>query len=90
MENRTPEFLEMNPLHTIPVLEDDRGYITDSHAILSYLVDQYGADHQHLYPKDPFKRAMVDQRLHFDSGVLYNRFKTLMKNYSTYAERFYW
>uniref|UniRef100_T1GBZ8 Uncharacterized protein n=1 Tax=Megaselia scalaris TaxID=36166 RepID=T1GBZ8_MEGSC len=77
MENRTPEFMEMNPVHAVPVLEDEGRYIIDGHAVLSYLVDQYGAEHQHLYPKDPFQRAMVDQKLHFDSGILYIRLRNL-------------
>ncbi|KAL5291887.1 GstE2.2 family protein [Megaselia abdita] len=75
-ESRTPEFLEMNPVHAVPVLDDDGRYIIDGHAILSYLVDQYGKDDS-LYPKDPFQRAMVDQRLHFDSGILYIRLRNL-------------
>jgi glutathione S-transferase len=43
-----------------------------SHAILGYLVNQYGKNDS-LYPKDPKKRALVDQRLHFDTGVLFPR-----------------
>lgn len=85
---RTPEFLEMNPVHAVPVLEDDGKYIIDSHAILSYLVNQYGKDDS-LYPKDPYKRAMVDQRLHFDNGILYMRLKTLAVRYSEYSTFLY-
>lgn len=77
LENHTPEFLEMNPLHTVPVLDDDGKYIIDSHAILCYLVDQYDKD-ESLYPKDPYKRAMVNQRLHFDSGILYMTLKNVL------------
>lgn len=76
LENHAPEFLEINPVHAVPVLEDDGRYIIDSHAILTYLVDQYG-ENDTLYPKDPFQRAMVDQRLHFDSGILYIRLRNL-------------
>lgn len=76
-DSRTTEFLEMNPLHSVPVLDDNGKYITDSHAILSYLVDQYGKDDS-LYPKEPYKKALVDQRLHFDSGILYIRLKNFL------------
>ncbi|KAL5284497.1 GstE2.2 family protein [Megaselia abdita] len=76
-ENRTPEFLEINPVHTVPILEDDGKYIIESHAILSYLVNRYGKDDS-LYPKDPFQRAMVDQRLHFETGIFYNRYGNLV------------
>lgn len=75
-DTRTPEFLKMNPVHSVPVLDDGGKYIIDSHAIMSYLVDKYGKDDS-LYPKDPYKRALVDQRLHFDSGILYIRLRNL-------------
>lgn len=61
----------MNPQHTIPTLEDDGKKIWDSHAINAYLVGKYGKDDS-LYPKDLAKRAIVDQRLHFDSGMIFN------------------
>jgi hypothetical protein len=48
-----------------------------SHAINSYLVTKYAKDDS-LYPIDPFKRAQVDQRLHFDSGVLFARFRFII------------
>ncbi|XP_055921908.1 glutathione S-transferase 1-like [Eupeodes corollae] len=69
-EHRTEEFEKKNPQHTVPVLEDDGHCLWDSHAIAAYLVNKYGKDDA-LYPKDPLKRAVVDQRLHFDSGVLF-------------------
>ncbi|XP_055374591.1 glutathione S-transferase 1 [Condylostylus longicornis] len=75
-EHLTKEFLSMNPVHSVPVLECDEGYIIDSHAITTYLVTKY-AKNDKLYPKDPFKRALVDQRLHFDSGILYIRLRNV-------------
>ncbi|KAH8357788.1 hypothetical protein KR200_009148 [Drosophila serrata] len=68
-EHLKPEYLKINPLHTVPTLEDDGFYINDSHAINAYLVSKYGKDDS-LYPKDLQQRAIVDQRLHYDSNVL--------------------
>lgn len=62
----------MNPQHTVPTMDDDGFIIWDSHAIGAYLVEKYGND-ESLYPKDLQKRAVVDQRMHFDSGVLFPR-----------------
>jgi glutathione S-transferase len=39
---------------------------------MGYLVNQYGKSDS-LYPTDPKKRAMVDQRLYFDAGTLQPR-----------------
>nr|QVK45130.1 GSTe6 [Pagiophloeus tsushimanus] len=71
-EHMTPEYLKKNPLHTIPTLEDGDFAIFDSHAINAYLVGKYGKKDT-LYPKDLQKKAIVDQRLHFDSGILFPR-----------------
>ncbi|KAH8348284.1 hypothetical protein KR084_006145 [Drosophila pseudotakahashii] len=68
-EHLKPEFLKINPLHTVPTLDDDGFYLSDSHAINSYLVSKYGKDDS-LYPKDLKKRAIVDQRLHYDSSAI--------------------
>lgn len=38
-----------------------------------YLVQQYGKDDS-LFPKDPKKQALVNQRLYFDVGTLYPTF----------------
>ncbi|CAH0760650.1 unnamed protein product [Diatraea saccharalis] len=74
-EHLTEEYLKMNPQHTIPLLKDDDFLIWDSHAICGYLVAKYGRN-DNLYPLDPKMRAVVDQRLHFDSGVLFNTLRS--------------
>uniref|UniRef100_A0A1B6CSS0 Uncharacterized protein n=1 Tax=Clastoptera arizonana TaxID=38151 RepID=A0A1B6CSS0_9HEMI len=72
-EHLTPEFIKINPQHTIPTLVDNGFVLTESRAIAAYLVEQYGKDDS-LYPKDAKKKAVVNQRLYFDMGVLYQRF----------------
>ena len=64
----------MNPLHQIPVLDDDGFYLYESRAILQYLGNAYSKDDA-LYPKEPKKRFIVDQRLFFDQGTLYSAFE---------------
>jgi glutathione S-transferase len=64
---------QINPQHTVPTLVEENGQVLwDSHAIMTYLVSKYG-DKESLYPKDFFKRAVVDQRLHFESGLVFPR-----------------
>jgi len=72
-EHMTPEFLAMNPQHTIPTVDDNGFYLTDSRATLQYFANQYGSD-ESAYPKDPKERYQVDKLLQFDAGVLYDRF----------------
>lgn len=75
-EHLEPYFVRKNPQRTVPVLQDNEACIWDSHAIMGYLVGKY-AFTDALYPRDPLKRALVDQRLHFDSGILFVLFKQL-------------
>jgi hypothetical protein len=41
------------------------------------LISKYGKDDS-LYPKDLQKRAVVDQRLHFDSSILFPRLRDIV------------
>nr|XP_021189522.2 glutathione S-transferase D7 isoform X1 [Helicoverpa armigera]XP_021189523.2 glutathione S-transferase D7 isoform X1 [Helicoverpa armigera]XP_021189524.2 glutathione S-transferase D7 isoform X1 [Helicoverpa armigera]WRX05924.1 GSTD1m [Helicoverpa armigera] len=75
-EHMTPDFLKMNPQHTIPTMDDSGFILWESRAILAYLVNAYGRDDS-LYPKNPRLRAIVDQRLNFDLGTLYTRYYAL-------------
>jgi hypothetical protein len=47
-----------------------------SHAIASYLVRSYASDDS-LYPQDPKQKAIVDQRLYFDAGILFPRLREI-------------
>nr|ASN63945.1 glutathione S-transferase epsilon 14 [Spodoptera exigua] len=75
-DHLTPEYLEKNPLHTIPVLEDGDFILYDSHAIMAYLADTYGKD-ESWYPKDVKKRALVNQKLFFNTAVIYRRLRNI-------------
>nr|XP_022909213.1 glutathione S-transferase 1-1-like [Onthophagus taurus] len=71
-DNMTPEYLRLNPQHTIPTLNDNGFILFESRAILQYLVDQYAKDDS-LSPKEAKKAAIVNQRLYFDACTLMPR-----------------
>lgn len=71
-EYLSPEFIKINPLHTVPTIVKGDFILYESRAILAYLADKYGKDDS-LYPRDFQKRAVVNQRLYFDLGTLYQR-----------------
>ncbi|XP_061392579.1 LOW QUALITY PROTEIN: glutathione S-transferase 2-like [Musca vetustissima] len=77
-EHLKPEFLKINPQHTIPTLVDNGFALWESRAIMIYLVEKYGKKDDPLYPSCPKKRALINQRLYFDMGTLY-------KSYADYA-----
>ncbi|XP_055641162.1 glutathione S-transferase 1-like isoform X2 [Toxorhynchites rutilus septentrionalis] len=66
------DFLKINPQHTVPTIVDDDYVLWESKAIATYLVEQYKPDSA-LYPTDPKERGIVNQRLYFDSTVLFAR-----------------
>ena len=71
-ETTTPEFLQKDPAHLTPLLEEDglpRGSLWESCAIMQYLSNKHDLDE--LYPKDPAERAMVDSAMFYLIGTLY-------------------
>lgn len=70
-EQKTPDYLKINALGQVPVLEDQGQYIRDSQAILVYLARQYDSSQQWL-PQDALGLALVNQWLSTASNDVAN------------------
>ena len=58
-EQKSKDFLAMNPNGRVPVLDDAGFYLTESHAIMQYLADKTPG--QTLYPAELRARADVNR-----------------------------
>jgi len=78
-EHNSPEFVAMNPFHSLPVIVDDGFTIVESVASAKHLARTKNVD-DHWYPKDPKKRARVDEYLAWQhTGIRAASNKVLMK-----------
>lgn len=66
---RSADFLRLNPLGQIPVLEDGELVLADSNAILVYLARRYAPDSGWL-PADPVAAAQVQRWLSLAAGEI--------------------
>ena len=64
-----PEFLERNPLGTIPLLEDGAARMTESAACCQYLADRYGPTPLAVRPDEPEFAAYLNG-LHYGEATL--------------------
>lgn len=64
------DFIALNPLHKVPLLDDDGLIIRDSAAILIYLSRKYG--NAELYPDTPGSMAEIQQWLSFSVNEVFN------------------
>lgn len=64
--------IQTNPQCTIPSLIDDELILTESRAMMIYLVEKY-ATNDSLYPNDVQTRAIIHDRLFFDVTNVYRR-----------------
>jgi glutathione S-transferase len=81
---RAPEYLEVNPLGTIPALRDGETFMTESAAILQYLVTRYGPSDLAIGPDDPAYGAWLNW-LHFGEATLTFP-QTLVLRYGTFQK----
>jgi glutathione S-transferase len=61
-EQKTPDFLKLNPIGRVPAIDDNGFKVFESAAIIKYLADKNNSP---LYPKDLQKRTIVDQWIDF-------------------------
>ncbi|XP_041832986.1 glutathione S-transferase theta-2 isoform X2 [Melanotaenia boesemani] len=59
-EHRSPEFTKLNPMQKVPVMVDSGFVLTESDAILKYLVTKCDIP-EHWYPRQMERRARVDE-----------------------------
>jgi glutathione S-transferase len=67
-----PEFRAKYPAHLTPMLEEEglaKGALGESCAIMAYLCNKHGLDQ--FYPRDPARRAMVDNAMFYLIGTFY-------------------
>jgi glutathione S-transferase len=65
------DFAKVTVLHKVPYIVDGDLKLGESRAIMMYLVNKYKPDDEHLYPKDPVKRAPIDELLFYEIGTLF-------------------
>ncbi|XP_050227953.1 glutathione S-transferase T1-like isoform X2 [Mercurialis annua] len=58
-QQKTPEFLEINPLGQVPAISHADFNLFESHAILIYLASAFPGIADHWYPSDLLKRAKI-------------------------------
>src|SRR3989338_6405628 len=84
-EHLKPEFLAVNPVGKVPVIDDGGFKMFESNAIMRYLADKNNSP---LFPKDVKERAVVEMWLDFGSmhvgvalsKVIYNRLFAPLRN----------
>lgn len=67
-EQKSPQFLTMNPFGQVPVLQDGDVTLADSNAMLVYLCQTYG--NANWLPRDPVQAAKVQSWLSVAAGLL--------------------
>ncbi|TVU71231.1 glutathione S-transferase family protein [Cobetia crustatorum] len=67
--HKSPEYLKISPLGQVPAIEDNGDFLSDSNAILIYLVRRYATDDRWL-PSEPLAAAEVQRWLSIAAGEI--------------------
>lgn len=57
----------------MPTFKDEKVTLTDSHAILIYLCENYGGKESNLWPSHPIERINVLNKLFYSGTLLFRR-----------------
>lgn len=79
-EHLDPIFVRRNPLRTVPFLDDNGFYLTDSHAITQYLVETK-APASTLIGHTPQEKALLNDRLYFDNLLFHKTRAIIVRNF---------
>jgi glutathione S-transferase len=71
-EQRSPEYLKINPLGRVPVLQTEEGTLTEAPAILGFVAAKYPS--ARLAPTDPFKLAQMNSFTAFLSSSIHTSY----------------
>lgn len=66
-DQRTPDYLAINPKGRVPALVTEHGVLTEAPAILDYIAETTG----HLMPADPFQRGKVREMMGYLAATMH-------------------
>lgn len=69
-EHLKPDYIAINPASTVPALIDGDLQLFDSSAMAIHMVEKYAKDDS-LYPKDPSRRAKVNEKLFYVASTIF-------------------
>ncbi|XP_055380206.1 glutathione S-transferase E14 [Condylostylus longicornis] len=72
-EQKSSDFLKINPVHTVPTLLDGEIVLRDSHTILIYLSEKYQNQNNCLYFSGRLEQLNIIDKMFFESSVLFRR-----------------
>jgi glutathione S-transferase len=87
-ETRTAEFTALNARQKIPLLQDNGLVLTESAAIIWYLSETYGTEHNRLIPLDPEERARCLEWCFFVMGELDETSLYVIRRHSDLKQRY--
>ena len=67
-ERVSPEYLTINPMGSLPAMEDDGLVLTESGAIINYILSRYG-NGRFVHPASSCEAALVDEWMYWSEGL---------------------